>query len=224
MKLDFTKGLVPAVVIDDQTNEVLMLAYMNEEAYEKTLETKETWFYSRSRESLWHKGETSGNTQTVKSIRVDCDADTLLVRVDPKGPACHTGEKTCFYREIPLDGEEKGQEKEQITNNQRIYDVLMEEIESRKEERMEGSYTNYLFDKGVDKISKKFIEEAGEVIIAAKNNSKEELIYECSDLIYHCFVLLANQHVSLQEVEQELWNRTNKKGNSKGDRAKIEKW
>lgn len=220
MKLDFSKGLIPAIVVDDKTGDVLMLAYMNEEAYEKTLETKETWFYSRSRETLWHKGETSGNTQKVKSIQVDCDADTLLIRVDPEGPACHTGERTCFYRAIGGNGEVV----EGDFSSRRIFDVLTEEIESRKTEPVENSYTNYLFDKGIDKIAKKFIEEAGEVIIAAKNNSKEELVCETADLLFHTFVLLSNQNVKLSEVEAELWKRSAKKGNSKGDRKKIEKW
>ncbi|WP_276211130.1 bifunctional phosphoribosyl-AMP cyclohydrolase/phosphoribosyl-ATP diphosphatase HisIE [Heyndrickxia coagulans] len=221
MKLDFSKGLIPAIVVDDATGDVLMLAYMNEEAYEKTLETKETWFYSRSRGSLWHKGETSGNTQKVKSLQVDCDADTLLIRVDSEGPACHTGERTCFYTRLDENGEAVETE---IPSNQRIFDVLEEEMESRKIKPVENSYTNYLFEKGIDKIAKKFIEEAGEVIIAAKNNSKSELIYETADLLFHTFVLLSNQNVKLSEVEAELRARSAKKGNSKGDRKKIEKW
>ncbi|PKR82786.1 bifunctional phosphoribosyl-AMP cyclohydrolase/phosphoribosyl-ATP diphosphatase HisIE [Heyndrickxia camelliae] len=216
MKPDFTKGLIPAIIVEDKTNEVLMLAYMNEESYNKTLETNETWFYSRSRECLWNKGATSGNKQVVKSIAIDCDNDTLLIRVDPKGPACHTGEKSCFYQTI--------KEKENHSFSGNIFYEVMQEVEGRKREKVENSYTNYLFDKGIDKIGKKVIEEAGEIVIAAKNHSKEEVINECSDLLYHSFVLLANQDISLCEVEEELVKRFMKKGNSKGDRSVIENW
>lgn len=219
MKPDFSKGLVPAVITDNQTKAVLMLAYMNEESYQKTLETKETWFYSRSREELWHKGATSGNTQTVVSIKLDCDQDTLLITVIPKGPACHTGEQTCFFNPILED--------EKTSKNlveQSIIDKVMAEVEARKETRVANSYTNYLFDKGIDKIAKKVIEEAGEVVIAAKNNDKQEIILEVSDLFFHTFVLMSNQDVSLDEVKTELENRFLKKGNSKGDRQEIEKW
>lgn len=216
MKPDFSKGLIPAIIVEDRTNEVLMLAYMNEEAYNKTLETDETWFYSRSRESLWNKGATSGNKQVVKSIAIDCDNDSLLLRVDAKGPACHTGVKSCFYQTV------KPNENPSFAGN--IFQLMMEEIEGRKQEKVENSYTNYLFDKGIDKIGKKVIEEAGEIVIAAKNQSKEEVINECSDLLYHSFVLLANQNISLRDVEEELAKRFMKKGNSKGDRQVIENW
>ncbi|SHN17723.1 bifunctional phosphoribosyl-AMP cyclohydrolase/phosphoribosyl-ATP diphosphatase HisIE [Gracilibacillus kekensis] len=215
MKPDFSKGLVPAIVTDYHTKEVLMLAYMNEEAYQKTLETKQTWFYSRSRDELWNKGATSGNTQEVQSIDLDCDQDTLLIQVVPAGPACHTGEVSCFYNRVA----------EKETNyDASIIDNVMLEVEQRKQERVENSYTNYLYDKGVDKIGKKVIEEAGEVVIAAKNEDKEELTNEVSDLLYHTFVMMANQGVSLEDVKQELSNRFAKKGNNKGDRAEIEKW
>lgn len=215
MKPDFSKGLVPAVITDYHTKDVLMLAYMNEEAYEKTLETRQTWFYSRSRDALWHKGATSGNTQEVQSITLDCDQDTLLIEVIPAGPACHTGEVSCFYNKVA--------EKEQQVDPA-IMEQVMKEVEERKTTRIENSYTNYLYDKGIDKIGKKVIEEAGEVIIAAKNNDREELVNEVSDLLYHTFVLLSNQEVSLAAVKQELSNRFAKKGNSKGDRPEIKKW
>jgi phosphoribosyl-AMP cyclohydrolase / phosphoribosyl-ATP pyrophosphohydrolase len=221
VKLDFSKGLIPAIIVDDVSNDILMLAYMNEEAYKKTVDTNETWFYSRSRKSLWNKGATSGNKQIVKSIEMDCDADTLLVRVDAKGPACHTGERSCFYRSIIIE-EYKEQNVRSFEGN--IFEKVMSEIEGRKKERVENSYTNYLFEKGIDKIGKKVIEEAGEIVIAAKNQNRQEVINECSDLLYHSFVLLANQNISLNEIETELANRFLKKGNSKGDRPDILKW
>lgn len=217
VKLDFSKGLIPAVVTDTTTKEVLMLAYMNEESYQKTLDSMETWFYSRSREELWHKGATSGNTQKVVSIKLDCDQDTLLVEVIPNGPACHTGNRTCFFEDIV-------EHKEQNKFDPNIFDKVMIEIEERKETVVEGSYTNYLFDKGIDKIGKKVIEEAGEVVIAAKNNDREELTLEVSDLLYHTFVLLSEQGLELADIKAELTKRFSKKGNSKGDRPEIEEW
>nr|WP_239541078.1 bifunctional phosphoribosyl-AMP cyclohydrolase/phosphoribosyl-ATP diphosphatase HisIE [Pullulanibacillus pueri] len=220
--MDFSKGLIPAIIIDDQTEQTLMLAYMNEEAFAKTCETKETWFYSRSRQDLWHKGATSGNKQRVKKIFVDCDQDTLLIRVDPLGPACHTGRKTCFYREFDLSSQTLV-ETESVEQRD-IYSTVMDEILQRKAAPRENSYTNYLFEKGTDKIGKKVIEEAGEVVIAAKNQSKEELINETSDLLYHSFVMLAEQNVSLSEVEDELKRRFTVKGNFKGERKEIKKW
>jgi phosphoribosyl-AMP cyclohydrolase / phosphoribosyl-ATP pyrophosphohydrolase len=216
VKPDFTKGLVPAIVQDSQTKQVLMLAYMNEEAYEKTVKTKQTWFYSRSREALWNKGATSGNTQQVVDMKLDCDQDTILISVIPEGPACHTGEVSCFYNETSITGE--------TFEETSIFHTVMEEAEDRKKHPVEESYTNYLYQKGVDKIGKKVIEEAGEVVIAAKNNDAEELVNEVSDLLYHSFVLLANQDVSLQEVEAELARRFQKKGNNKGERPPIEEW
>lgn len=216
MKPDFSKGLVPAIVQDGQTKQVLMLAYMNEEAYEKTVETKETWFYSRSREELWNKGATSGNTQQVVDMKLDCDNDTILISVTPQGPACHTGEVSCFFNETPITGDSG------VEVN--IFKTVMDEAEDRKKHPVENSYTNYLYQKGVDKIGKKVIEEAGEVVIAAKNDDPEELVNEVSDLLYHSFVLLANQGVSLQEVEAELARRFLKKGNNKGERPPIEEW
>ncbi|WP_303864994.1 bifunctional phosphoribosyl-AMP cyclohydrolase/phosphoribosyl-ATP diphosphatase HisIE [Alkalibaculum bacchi] len=192
------KGLIPAIIQDVNTNEVLMMAYMNEESLKKTMETNKTWFYSRSRQNLWNKGETSGNFQDVRSISYDCDGDTLLVKVIPEGPSCHTGNNSCFFNTI-VEGEK--------TESAAILKQLYKTIEDRRSNPVEGSYTNYLFDKGIDKILKKVGEENAETIIAAKNNSKEELIYEASDLIYHLLVLLVNQRVSLEDIFGELEKR-----------------
>lgn len=192
------KGLVPAIIQDAITNKVLMMAYMNEESLNKTKETGQTWFFSRSRNELWNKGETSGNTQEVVDISTDCDGDTILITVIPAGPACHTGEVSCFYNEIKTFKE--------VPNRQ----VLFEEydmIVDRKNNPKEGSYTNYLFTEGVDKICKKIGEESTETVIAAKNDSKEELIYEASDLLYHLNVLLVNQGVSLDDLMIEIEKR-----------------
>lgn len=222
MKPDFSKGLLPAIVVDNNTNEVLMLAYMNEESYNKTLETKQTWFYSRSREELWNKGATSGNYQTVNALQLDCDQDTLLIRVTPNGPACHTGENSCFYTNISLHNGESYQSDEDFYPS--IFDEIMAEVEQRKLTKVENSYTNYLFDKGIDKIGKKVIEEAGEVVIAAKNQDQQEIVNEVSDLLYHSFVLMADQDVNLASVKDELRKRFSKKGNSKGDRPEVKEW
>lgn len=194
------KNLIPAIVQDINTKEVLMLAYMNEDSLKKTLETGETWFWSRSRKELWHKGETSGNIQKVRNITYDCDGDTLLVEVEQHGVACHTGAKSCFFN---LLYEEDKVEKA----NSNIIEKLYEIITDRKENPKEDSYTNYLFDKGLDKILKKVGEEAAEVIIAAKNPNKDELIYETSDLLYHVLVLLNEKEVVPKEVFAELAKR-----------------
>lgn len=199
------RGLVPAIVQDAVSKEVLMLAYMNEEALRKTLETGETWFWSRSRQELWHKGETSGNTQRVLSLSFDCDRDTLLVRVIPSGPACHTGTTSCFEEFDTRSGETDGYDRFAILNR------LESLIASREAERPEGSYTTYLFDKGLDKILKKVGEEAAEVIIAAKNRSPEELRYETADLIFHLLVLLREAKLPLDDVLDEL-SRRHRKG------------
>ncbi|WP_064093021.1 bifunctional phosphoribosyl-AMP cyclohydrolase/phosphoribosyl-ATP diphosphatase HisIE [Rossellomorea aquimaris] len=198
------KGLVPAIVQDATTKDVLTLAYMNETSLAKTLETGETWFYSRSRQELWHKGESSGNTQRVKNITWDCDKDALLVLVDKKGPACHTGEESCFYESVYGEGSQK----ELSTEN--ILLTLEQLIKSREEERPEGAYTTYLFEEGVDKILKKVGEEASEVIIAAKNRDKEELKWEVADLFYHTLVLLREQKLPLQDILEVLVERHNK--------------
>lgn len=193
------QGLVPAIVQNINTREVLMMAYMNEESLKLSLETKETWFYSRSREELWNKGKTSGNTQKVKKVSYDCDGDTLLVEVEPAGPACHTGERTCFYREIYNDKETT----ENTSLPKKLYNLILD----RKTTPKEGSYTNYLFEKGIDKILKKVGEEASEVIIASKNSDNGELIYEASDLAYHMLVLLVERGITLEEISEELAKR-----------------
>ncbi|MDQ0159245.1 bifunctional phosphoribosyl-AMP cyclohydrolase/phosphoribosyl-ATP diphosphatase HisIE [Alkalibacillus salilacus] len=193
------QGLVPAIVQDVRTGEVLMLAYMNETSLNKTIETKRTWFYSRSREELWQKGATSGNEQHVKQLYYDCDQDALLVKVEQTGPACHTGEKSCFYREVDL-GEES-------TVDPQIVERVFESIQDRRDHPQENSYTNYLFDEGVDKILKKVSEEAGEVIIGAKNQDNENLAMEIADLTYHTLVLMAERGLSTDDVKAVLTER-----------------
>jgi phosphoribosyl-AMP cyclohydrolase / phosphoribosyl-ATP pyrophosphohydrolase len=187
------KGLVPAIIQDAETLEVLTLAYMNKESLTKTLESDETWFFSRSRQELWHKGATSGNTQSVVGIKYDCDQDALLVQVQPKGPACHTGAVSCF------SGEAVSERKSSLSDYQ-ILQTLEKVILQREVERPEGAYTTYLFEKGVDKILKKVGEEAAEVIIAAKNRDHEELKWEAADLLYHLQVLLVEQGLPFKEV------------------------
>jgi phosphoribosyl-ATP pyrophosphohydrolase/phosphoribosyl-AMP cyclohydrolase len=194
-------GLIPAVVQDAVSKEVLTVAYMNEESLKKTLETKETWFYSRSRQKLWHKGETSGNTQTVQEIRYDCDKDALVVLVIPNGPACHTGQYSCFSKEN--GGQVDGSRFDIINKLEAV-------IAEREAERPEGSYTTYLFEKGLDKILKKVGEEASEVIIAAKNRSHDELKWEAADLLFHLLVLLREQKLPLDEVLTVLKERHEK--------------
>ena len=195
------KGLVPAIVQDAETKEVLTLAYMNQESLTKTLETGETWFFSRSRQELWHKGATSGNTQSVVSVKYDCDQDAVLVLVQPKGPACHTGAVSCFSEGVVT---------ERTTSNLGDYQILQtleQLIIEREKERPEGAYTTYLFEKGVDKILKKVGEEASEVIIAAKNRDTEELKWEAADLLYHLQVLLVEQGLPFTEVLKTLEER-----------------
>ncbi len=199
------KGLVPAIIQDVNTNEVLMLAYMNRESLEKTLATGNTWFYSRSRRQLWMKGETSGHVQQVKDIRFDCDADTLLIKVEQTGAACHTGHYSCFYRN--QQGEEVSTGASDNQPGTGILYELQDIIRDRQKKMPEGSYTTYLFDKGIDKILKKVGEESAEVIIAAKNRSKDEVRYEVSDLFYHVLVLLVEQGVDVNEIFTELKSR-----------------
>lgn len=185
------KGLITAVVQDAQSKEVLTVAYMNEESLQKTIETGETWFYSRSRQELWHKGETSGNTQKVVSIKTDCDKDALVVEVLPAGPACHNGTTSCFGETI-------------VQNNQvgsvDIIPYLANVIRQREMEMPEGAYTTYLFEKGIDKICKKVGEEATEVVIGAKNRDAEEVKWEAADLLYHLLVLLQEQKINVYDV------------------------
>jgi phosphoribosyl-AMP cyclohydrolase / phosphoribosyl-ATP pyrophosphohydrolase len=194
-------GLVPAIVQDAASKEVLTLAYMNEESLKKTLETKETWFYSRSRQELWHKGGTSGNIQKVVEMRYDCDQDAILVLVQPAGPACHTGAYTCFSETIDKQEVQVSQDRFQILN------TLEKLIAERENELPEGSYTTYLFNEGVDKILKKVGEEASEVIIASKNRDHEELKWEVADLLFHLMVLLREQKLPLDEVLNVLEKR-----------------
>ncbi|MFI3201968.1 MAG: bifunctional phosphoribosyl-AMP cyclohydrolase/phosphoribosyl-ATP diphosphatase HisIE [Eubacteriales bacterium] len=193
-------GLLPVVVQDEKTNEVLMLAYMNEEAYIKTLKSKIMTYYSRSRKELWLKGETSGHYQYVKSLQIDCDNDTLLAKVVQVGVACHTGAYSCFYTDIITNVYE---DDNPVKVFQEVYDVIMD----RKVNPKEGSYTNYLFDKGVDKILKKLGEEATEIVIASKNPNAEEIKYEIADFLYHMMVLMAEKNVTWEEITTELANR-----------------
>jgi phosphoribosyl-AMP cyclohydrolase / phosphoribosyl-ATP pyrophosphohydrolase len=209
-------GLVPAIVQDAASKEVLMMAYMNSESLGKTLESGETWFWSRSRSELWHKGATSGHIQKVKSLRYDCDGDTLLVLVDQAGPACHTGSYSCFFHDVKLGALAVEQTVEGIRDTVgadrfAILNTLEATIAQRDAERPEGAYSTYLFEKGVDKILKKVGEESAEVIIAAKNRDPVELRREASDLIFHLMVLLREQKLPLDHILQELDYRHNKK-------------
>jgi phosphoribosyl-ATP pyrophosphohydrolase/phosphoribosyl-AMP cyclohydrolase len=194
------RGLIPAIVQNAATREVLTLAYMNRESLQRTIETKQTWFWSRSRNELWHKGATSGNTQEVVSLALDCDRDAIVVLVNPAGPACHTGAVSCF--DISTRSAELGP----------LLDQLYELIQSRERERPVGSYTTYLFEEGLDKILKKLGEESAETIIAAKNDDNGRLTAEVSDLVYHLLVLLVARGVSLAQIAEELGQR--RKGQS----------
>ena len=197
-KLKFDeKGLIPAIVVDAITKQVLTLAYMNRESLKISMEKELTCFFSRSRQELWLKGETSGNYQHIVSITADCDGDALVVMVEPEGPACHLGTTSCF--EYPVYQSENRREFS--------YEGLMKLIEGRKTDRKEGSYTTYLFDKGLDKILKKVGEESTEVIIAAHANDRKETIYEIADLAYHVMVLMIEQGISLEDIHRELASR-----------------
>ena len=204
-------GLVP-VVVQEENNQVLMLAYMNREALEKTIETGAAWYYSRSRKKLWKKGETSGNVQRVQELSYDCDGDTLLLRVKQSGVACHTASYSCFSGRklyhasensiVPVDAKDDMPLAEILSD---LYQV----IQSRRLHPVEGSYTNYLFDKGQDKILKKLGEETAETIIASKNNIREDVLYEMGDLWYHCLVLLAYHNMTPEDLLEELKRRHN---------------
>ena len=191
------RGLIPAIVQDAHTNRVLTLAYMNRESLEISMKEKKTCFWSRSRKELWRKGETSGNFQHIVSITADCDNDALVVRVNPDGPACHLGTESCF--ENPLWTDEEASDF--------TIDGLMKMLEGRKRDLPEGSYTTYLFRKGLDKILKKVGEESTEVIIAAKADDKKETIYEIADLAYHVMVLMIEAGISLEDIHKELASR-----------------
>lgn len=197
MMLKFNEdGLMPAVVQDYETKKVLMLAYMNQESFDITMKEKRTCFYSRSRQELWRKGDTSGNIQKLKKLSIDCDSDTILLEVEQKGNACHTGEYSCFHNY--LLGEEE------VSSN--VIKDIFNIVKERKSNPVEGSYTSYLFNEGVDKILKKVGEETAEVIIASKNNN-EELIYEISDLVYHLIVLMEERGIAYDDILKELEGR-----------------
>lgn len=197
-KLKFDeKGLIPAVVQDFYTGEVLTVAYMNEESLKITLDEKMTCFFSRSRQELWRKGETSGNRQHIVSIKADCDFDALVVKVIKDGPACHTGSESCFFNWLYKDSEK----------TDFSIDALYELIKGRKTEMQEGSYTTYLFKKGLDKILKKVGEECTEVIIGAAKHSREETIFEISDVTYHILVLMVEMGISVDDIRKELDSR-----------------
>jgi len=208
-------GLVPAIVQDQLSKEVLMMAYMNKESLAKSVESGETWFWSRSRSELWHKGATSGHTQRIVSMHYDCDGDTLLVRVQQEGAACHTGRYSCFYNEIEgvagsVELRADVPKSEAAADRFAMISQLESVIAQRYVERPEGAYTTYLFEKGVDKILKKVGEESAEVIIAAKNKDNDELRCETSDLIFHLMVLLRERGLPLDDVMAELGRRHNK--------------
>ena len=231
------RGLVPAVVQDHETGEILMLAYMNAESLARTLQTGETWFWSRSRGELWHKGATSGNRQRVVELRLDCDGDSIVVRVEAEGPACHTGERTCFFR--PLAGappaapaaRDEGRvvapkpaaspEPQLSVVDMRSMElgILLNDlytlIKLREAERPEKSYTTYLFNSGLDKILKKIGEEATETVIAAKNGSSRELTSEMADLLYHLLVLMVERGLGLDDICRELAGRAGKAADPK---------
>jgi phosphoribosyl-ATP pyrophosphohydrolase/phosphoribosyl-AMP cyclohydrolase len=200
------RGLIPAVVQDARTREVLTLAYMNEESLRRTLAEGETWFWSRSRGELWHKGATSGNTQRVVGLRLDCDADALVVLVEPRGPACHTGARSCFGE--GQGGEEAAAPAEFGEALEKLFAV----VEARRRERPENSYTTYLFEQGLNKILKKVGEEAAETIIAAKDEDAAALASELSDLVYHLVVLMVQRGLTLDAVGRELSRRSQEKG------------
>ena len=191
------KGLIPAIVVDAVSKQVLTLAYMNRESLAISMEKELTCFWSRSRQELWLKGETSGNFQHIVSITADCDQDALVVLVEPDGPACHTGEITCFHNPVY----------QSETRQEFSYQGLYALLEGRKKELPEGSYTTYLFQKGLDKILKKVGEECTEVIIAAKAEDRAETVYEIADLAYHVMVLMTQQGITLEEIHRELASR-----------------
>lgn len=201
-------GLIPAIIQDSETLEVLMVAYMNEEALKLSLETGKTHFWSRSRQKIWMKGESSGHVQEIVDISLDCDGDALLFKVKQVNAACHTGNRSCFYRQVDkkdlsLKEIDNKVNKDKAAILQEVYDIIVD----RKNNPKEGSYTNYLFEKGIDKILKKVGEEAAEVIIAAKNRVEEEVIYELADLLYHLMVMLVEQGIELDKVYDELHKR-----------------
>lgn len=197
------QGLVPAIAQDANTGQVLMLGYMNPGSLKRTFEGNQVWFYSRSREDLWHKGEVSGNYLNLKEAYVDCDTDTILLRVDPDGPTCHTGEVSCFFTK--LEGQPDSYQRAELGSG--VLDELFGVIQQRKRDLPEGSYTTKLFNEGVGRIAQKVVEEAGESAIAASQGRTEELPGEIADLLYHALVLLAASDVSPRQVWEELGKR-----------------
>ena len=215
MKIDFEKsgGLVPAIIQDAETKNVLMLGYMNQEAYDKTIATKKVTFWSRSRNCLWTKGETSGNFLHLVDIKVDCDNDTLLVKANPDGPTCHTGTDTCW-------GEENRSENDPL----KFLTELQDFIDKRHEEMPEGSYTTKLFKDGINKIAQKVGEEALETVIEATNGTADHLVYEASDLLYHLIVLLTSKQLRIEDIADELhkrhdpeWDKKRREAKAKGE-------
>ncbi|MCK4777059.1 MAG: bifunctional phosphoribosyl-AMP cyclohydrolase/phosphoribosyl-ATP diphosphatase HisIE [Actinomycetia bacterium] len=204
------KGLVPAIIQDFNTQQVLMLAYMNEESLKRTLETGVTWFFSRSRQQLWNKGETSGNKQFVKEIKYDCDKDTLLIHVDQIGVACHTGNKTCFFETLGEKAEKKSFYSTIDIGQTTILEELYSIILARRDASPEGSYTADLFKEGKEKIYDKVLKGTNEVVDAIKKDDKEKIVSEFSDLFYHLLVLMASVDISLSNIESELEKRKNK--------------
>ncbi|WP_442855403.1 bifunctional phosphoribosyl-AMP cyclohydrolase/phosphoribosyl-ATP diphosphatase HisIE [Clostridium sp. Marseille-P3244] len=193
-------GLIPVIVQDYKTSEVLMMAYMNEDAFENTVKTGRMTYYSRSRKCLWVKGETSGHFQYVRSLSADCDRDTLLAKVEQVGAACHTGNRSCFYTTIVGTDYD-------VKSPLQIFESVYDTILDRRQNPKEGSYTNYLFDKGLDKILKKVGEEATEIVIAAKNPNPEEVKYEIADFLYHAMVLMVERGVTWEDITEELADR-----------------
>ena len=204
---DFSKGLIPAILQDVQTKQVLMLGYMNEDAYNKTVADGIVCFYSRSKDRLWTKGETSGHTQAVQNIHLDCDQDTLLIDVIPNGPTCHTGSQSCFNTTVPF-------------YVQQLEDTVTSSAKSNKE----NSYTQYLLNEGLEKISKKFGEEAFEVVIGAMKANRDEVTNETADLMYHLFVLLHALNIKFEDIEATLAKRHQVSNNFKGERSDIKDW
>ena len=204
---DFSKGLIPAILQDVQTKQVLMLGYMNENAYNKTLADGKVCFYSRSKDRLWTKGETSGHTQVVQNVHLDCDQDTLLIDVIPNGATCHTGSQSCFNTTVPF-------------YVQQLEDTVSSSANSNKE----NSYTQYLLNEGLEKITKKFGEEAFEVVIGAMKSNQEEVTNETADLMYHLFVLLHALNIKFEDIEKTLSKRHQVSNNFKGERSDIKNW
>ena len=199
-------GLIPAIIQDSKTKNVLMLGYISPESLKRTVDTGEVWFYSRSRQELWHKGDTSGNFFKFKACKVDCDGDSLLFSVDPSGPACHTGKVSCFFEELSTP-----QNFQEAKGNPDILDKLFSIIQQRKKDLPENSYTSSLFKKGTTHIAQKVIEEAGEAALAASSKSKEDTISEIADLMYHTMVLMSSKEITPKEIWSELQARQTSK-------------